>query len=101
MKTFLSKIPQQVDFESLFELDPSLDTAVRDLASSVGMPATIGHLSLLDTLAAIRTAQMIHDAEDKDAFNKGVIQGLLIAAQLPDLCQQFLKSKQPKEGTPQ
>lgn len=101
MKTFLSQIPQSVDFDSLMELDPGLATAIRDVANAHGMPATLGTSALLESLAAVRTAQMLHDGEDKDAFTKGVISGLLVGAALPGLCQSFVKQAKPKEGPPQ
>ena len=99
MKTFLSEIPQNIPFEDLLGLDPSLDSAVRDVAQSVGMPASNGHSSILETLAAVNVAQLIHDTDEKDAFKKGIIQGILIAAALPKLCNSFVNSNK-QEGTP-
>lgn len=99
MKTFLSKIPQAIDFTSLVEFDPSLDTSIRDVAQSVGMPATNGLSLIADAQAAIFTAQMLHDGEDKDAFRKGVIKGLMLACALPKLCSDFVNSTK-QEGKP-
>lgn len=100
MKTFLSQIPQYLDLDSLLLFDPNLDSAIRDVASSVGLPTSIASRDILDNMAAVKLSQMIHDPEEKDAFNKGVIHGLLMAAALPDACKQFLASKSTRKDTP-
>lgn len=78
------------------EFDTGIDSAIRDVAQGVGMPVANGYSAILESLAAIRTAQMLHDGEDKDAFSKGVIRGLLIASAMPKLCNDFVNPK--KEG---
>ncbi|MEI7879846.1 MAG: hypothetical protein WCI95_03115 [bacterium] len=99
MTTFLSKIPQNVNFAELREFEPGLDSAIRDVAQGFGTPVINGISSLLESMAAVRMSQMLHDAEDKDAFTKGVIKGLLTAAALPGLCNDFVNPK--KEGKEQ
>lgn len=100
MTSFLSKIPQSVPFEDLLGMDPNLETAIRDVASTVGMPSANSQTSILDALASVETAHMLHDDESRDSLSKGVIRGLLIGAALPKLCQDFLNSKQqPPKGT--
>lgn len=104
MQTFLAKIPQSVPFDDLLAMDPSLDSAVRDVAQSNGMPAANGVSALLESLAAVQTAQMLHDGDTRDSFLKGVIRGLLIGAALPTLCHDFVRSKQqpqPQKEGPQ
>lgn len=102
MKTFLSQIPQNVPFEDLLGLDPNLDAAIRDVAQSVGMPVSNGIQSILETIAAVQVAQMMHDGESSDAYHKGIIRGLLIGSALPKLCQKFVNDrKTPQEGNAQ
>jgi hypothetical protein len=98
MKTFLSEFPQMVPLDELTELDPSIETASRDVAGAMGMPAANSASSILETYAAVLTSRMLHDAEDKDAFNKGVIKGLLIGAALPKICHNFVNVNKQKEG---
>jgi uncharacterized membrane protein len=98
MKTFLGQIPQRIPIEELSELDSSTSSAVRDVASGFGMPALNAASSILETYAAVLTAQMLHDGEDRAAYNKGVIQGLLIGADLPRICSEIVK-KPTKEGS--
>uniref|UniRef100_A0A6M3L8I1 Uncharacterized protein n=1 Tax=viral metagenome TaxID=1070528 RepID=A0A6M3L8I1_9ZZZZ len=98
MKTFLSDIPQRVDFDALFAMDASINSAIRDVAGAHGMPASNGASAILEDLAAMKTAHLIHDTEDKDAFTKGLIQGLLIGAALPSICKDFVTSQtQPQQ----
>jgi len=99
MTTFLSKIPQSVEFAELREFDPGLDSSIRDVAQGFGAPVVNGMSALLESMASVRMSQMLHDSEDKDAFTKGVIKGLLIAAALPGLCNDFVNPK--KEGKEQ
>jgi hypothetical protein len=99
MTTFLSKIPQNVNFAELREFEPGLDSSIRDVAQGFGTPVINGISSILESMAAVTMVQMIHDDEDKDAFTKGVIKGLLIAASLPGLCNDFVNPK--KEGKAQ
>lgn len=97
MKTFLAEIPQNIPMDDLLELDVSIETSVRDVAGGSVMPAINGASNILETYAAILVAQMLHDGEDRAAFNKGVIQGLLIGARLPKICHERIKKggKQP------
>ena len=101
MKTFLSEFPQSVPLDELMELDPSIDTAARDVAGSMGMPAANSSSSILETYAAVLTARMLHDADEKDGYNKGIIKGLLIGAALPKICHNFVNVNKPKEGKAQ
>ncbi len=98
MKTFLSEIPQQVPFDSLMDLDPAIEAAVRDIAGSCGTPVSNASSSILETYAATLTGQMLNDGEDHDAFNKGIIKGLLIGAALPKICHNFVNVNKQKEG---
>ena len=101
MKTFLSEFPQSVPLSELMELDSSVETAARDVAGAMGMPSANAASSILETYAAVLTARMLHDAEDKDAYNKGIIKGLLIGAALPKICHDFVNVNKPKEGKAQ
>jgi len=98
MKTFLTEFPQAVPIDELIELDSAIETAARDVAGAMGMPSSNSASSILETYAAVLTARMLHDTEDRDAFNKGVIKGLLIGAALPKICHDFVNVTKPKEG---
>ena len=100
MKTFLSKIPQAAPFDNILGFDPSLESAIRDVAQSHGMPASNAQSDILEAIAAVELGQMIHDAEDKDAFRKGLVKGLLIGASLSKECYEYVNSTK-KEGNPQ
>jgi hypothetical protein len=99
MTTFLSKIPQNVNFAELREFEPGLESAIRDVAQGFGTPVINGISSLLESMAAVKMSHMLHDGEDRDAFTKGVVQGFLVAAALPGLCNDFVNPK--KEGKEQ
>jgi hypothetical protein len=98
MKTFLSEFEQGVPFDEIALLDQAIETAVRDVAGAMGMPSSNSASSILETYAAWLTGRMLHDAEDKDAYNKGVIKGLLIGAALPKICHNFVNVNKQKEG---
>lgn len=100
MKTFLSKIPQAVPFDNILGFDASLESAIRDVAQSHGMPASNGQSDILEAFAGVELAQLIHDAEDRDAFRKGLVKGLLIGASLSKVCSEYVNLTK-KEGTPQ
>ena len=97
MRTFLGKVPMDIPFQGVLDFDPSLDSAIREVAAGAGMPASNGASAILEALANVKNAQMLFDPEDKDAFHKGMIQGLLLGAALPDLCKAFVNK--PKEGS--
>lgn len=102
-------LPVDIPLGELQDKHPELASAINQVSSLAGTPASCGHQELLRTLAETQLADVLkaprqgsEDVMDGMAFKLGLVHGLLIARALTPQCEAFLKQlKEPNTKEPQ